>query len=145
MRLLSRRRVAAAALLVACAALGACRGTEDERETIQGARVLVDGAEWDGGALLPDAPGMRVYLTWDGEALMDMPFDGAHTITVIQPEGGKNVIEITGEAVFMAEADCENQDCVKMGPVTRENMEYRVMGGFIVCLPHRLSVEVRGE
>ena len=37
------------------------------------------------------------------------------------------------------------EDCVEMGEVTRENLELRVMGGFIICLPHKLSVEVRGE
>ena len=29
--------------------------------------------------------------------------------------------------------------------VTEENLEVRVLGGFIVCLPHKLSVEVRGS
>ena len=45
----------------------------------------------------------------------------------------------------MEEADCHGQDCVKMEPVTRDNLEMRVMGGFIICLPHRVSVEVRGN
>lgn len=43
----------------------------------------------------------------------------------------------------MTEADCPNQDCVQMGAVTAENLETRAMGGFIVCLPYRLAVEVR--
>jgi hypothetical protein len=30
-----------------------------------------------------------------------------------------------------------------MGEVTRDNLEVRVMGGFIICLPHKISVEVR--
>ena len=43
----------------------------------------------------------------------------------------------------MEHADCDNQDCVQMGAVTRDNLELRVMGGFIICLPHKISVEVR--
>ena len=69
----------------------------------------------------------------------------AHVVRVTQPDGAVNEIANTGSAVSMAEANCHNQDCVRMGEVTRDNYELRVMGGFIVCLPHRLSVEVRGE
>ena len=43
----------------------------------------------------------------------------------------------------MESANCEGQDCVHMEPVTRDNLETRVMSGMIICLPHRLSVEVR--
>ena len=43
----------------------------------------------------------------------------------------------------MDHANCENQDCVNMGQVTLDNLELRVMGGFVICLPHKVSVEVR--
>ena len=64
---------------------------------------------------------------------------------VVQPDGAENIVRLTGDAVFMEEANCQNQDCVQMGEVTADNLELRVLGGFIVCLPHRLSVEVRGD
>ena len=54
-----------------------------------------------------------------------------------------NVIHITDCGMYISEADCEGQDCVKMEEVTRDNIETRVMFGMIICLPHRLSVEVR--
>ena len=45
---------------------------------------------------------------------------------------------------FLVSADNGHaQDCVQMGEVTRDNLEVRVMGGFIICLPHKISVEVR--
>ncbi|MBR6220603.1 MAG: NusG domain II-containing protein [Clostridia bacterium] len=113
--------------------------------TGEGPRITLDGAAWDGGAVSPDAGDMRVYVTLDGEALIDLPFGEPHTLTIAQPGVGENTVAITPESVYMLHADCENQDCVQMGAVTRENIEARVMGGFIVCLPHRLSVEVRGE
>ena len=64
-------------------------------------------------------------------------------LRVALKEGGSNEITLTGDSVSMTEADCPNQDCIHMGAVTAENLETGVMGGFIVCLPHRLAVEVR--
>ena len=86
-----------------------------------------------------------MYIALDGAPLADLPFGEAHTVRIAQAEGYENIVEFTGEAVFMRSANCENQDCVHMGEVTRENLEVRVMGGFIICLPHRISVEVRGK
>lgn len=127
--------------LLACALAGCGAEQAPSGET----RVLLDGAEWAGESLSPDDGGLRVVVTLDGAPLADLPFDEAHTLTVLQPDGGENTVAVTGEAVYMESANCENQDCVHMGEVTRDNLELRVLGGFIVCLPHRLSVEVRGD
>ena len=127
--------VALIAVLVAC-------GKEDASSG--GTRVLVDGEPFSGEAA-PGEGGARVYVTLDGAPLIDLPFAQAHTIDVLQPDGGENAIVLTGESVYMDHANCDNQDCVIMGAVTLENLEARVLGGFIVCLPHRLSVEVRDE
>ena len=86
---------------------------------------------------------LRVYITLDGKPLLDLPFAEVHTVRIVQPDGGENTVMMTGSSVYMTEANCEGQDCVQMGEVTRENLEVRVMGGFIICLPHRISVEVR--
>ena len=95
-----------------------------------------------GEPLGPESGDLRVYVTLDGEALIDLPFDQAHTLTVIQHGTGENTVQITGDAVYMEHADCENQDCVQMGEVTLHNLEARVLGGFIVCLPHKLVIEI---
>ena len=111
----------------------------------RGVTLLLDGEAFAGGRLEGGAEDdLRVYLTLDGALLADLPFGEKHTVKVILPEG-ENTVTLTGNAVFMSEADCEGQDCVQMGEVTRDNLEMRVMGGFIVCLPHRVSVEVRQE
>ncbi len=109
-----------------------------------GIRVLVDGEEWKDAVISPESGGdLRVYITCDGRPLLDLPFDEAHSVQIIQDGGSENTVAITGDAVYMEHADCDNQDCVHMGAVTRENLELRVMGGFIICLPHKISVEVR--
>ena len=110
-----------------------------------GIRLLLDGAEMTETVLDPACgDGLRVIVTADGEEKANLPFGTEHTLQVIQ-DNGKNTVRMTKNAVYMEEADCRGQDCVKMEPVTRDNLEMRVMGGFIICLPHRVSVEVRGN
>jgi len=107
--------------------------------------LLLDGTEMTEPVLNPeDGDGLRVIVTVDGNEIANLPFGTEHTLQVIRG-GGTNTLRITPDAVYMEEADCHGQDCVKMEPVTRDNLEMRVMGGFIICLPHRLSVEVRGK
>ena len=134
------RLAAFGAALLICASLAGCGA-----KPAAGAQVLLDGVVWDGAALPGAASGLRVYIALDGKPLIDLPFDQAREVTVRQSDGAENTLILTGESVRMAQANCENHDCVNMGEVTAENLEMRVMGGFIICLPHRLSVEVRGD
>ena len=116
-------------------------GTETKSQDVQvyldGQPVSTEPQTKTGGG------GLRVYITLDGKPLTELPFEEAHTVRIVQPDGGENTVTLTGTSVRMTEANCEGQDCVEMGEVTTENMEMRVMGGFIICLPHRISVEVR--
>lgn len=129
-----------AILMVLALSMSGCRPTPGEG----GIRVLVDDEVWQDAAVSPEnGVGLRVYITCDGRPLLDLPFDEAHSVRIIQEDGSENTVAITGDAVYMEHADCDNQDCVHMGAVTRDNLELRVMGGFIICLPHKISVEVR--
>ncbi len=55
----------------------------------------------------------------------------------IEGEEGYNLLIIEGGEVWLLEADCPNQLCVKMGKI-------RSAGQSIVCLPHRLVVRIVG-
>lgn len=134
---LSRQRGRWLLALALCLLLTACRAP-----STGGLQLLIDG-EPAQSPPRTDAEGIRVYITVDGAQVAALPFGEPHVVTVRQPGVGENVVRLTGSTVFMESADCENQDCVHMGEVTPENLELRVMGGFIVCLPHRVSVEVR--
>ena len=108
--------------------------------------VTIDGAPWDGSPLAMDeGEPLRVYIFVDEAQLMELPFGQARTVQITQPDGAQNTVAITEDAVYMYDANCDNLDCVNMGRVTRDNLEMRVMGGFIICLPHRVTVEVRGD
>ena len=137
----TRRLVCILLLLAAIILLAGCQTSKS-----RSVEIKIDGEAFDGGSINPDADDdLRVYVTLDGKPLLDLPFGEAHTIEVVQPGVGENAFTLTGDSVYMRHADCENQDCVNMGAVTRDNLELRVMGGFIICLPHKLSIEVRGN
>ena len=143
-RLFAVKPICRAVLMLALLALAlcACQAQPEDGD----AQLTLDGASWAGGSLSPDSDdGLRVYVTLNGAPLCDMPFGETHVLVIRQADGSENTVRFTGESVFMESANCDNHDCVDMGEVTRENLEMRVMGGFIICLPHRISVEVRGE
>ena len=109
-----------------------------------GAQIFLDGEPVSGPALFPEQQdGLRVILTLDGQEIANLPFGEAHTVRVLQENGDENTLVLTEESVYMESANCEGQDCVHMEEITRDNLETRVMFGMIICLPHRLSVEVR--
>ena len=108
--------------------------------------IFLDEEIYTEPSVSPDSEDpVRVYITYNGYPLLDLPFGEEHTVLIHQINGAENTVRMTGEAVYMESATCDNQDCVNMGQVTRENLETRVLGGFIVCLPNMLVVEVRGE
>ena len=109
-----------------------------------GAQIFLDGEPFSGTSLSPEKQDdLRVVLTLDGKEIANLTFGEAHTVRVLQDNGDENTLVLTGESVYMESANCEGQDCVHMEKITRENLETRVMFGMIICLPHRLSAEVR--
>ncbi len=54
-----------------------------------------------------------------------------------EPAGINHLIIQDGE-VWISEANCPNQDCVKKGKISMN-------GEMLVCLPHRVTVSIVGE
>ena len=61
---------------------------------------------------------------------------GLQQNTATAEKGDYNLIEIDGDRVRIKEADCDDQICVRRGWATKN-------GETIVCLPHKLVIEVR--
>ena len=55
----------------------------------------------------------------------------------IEGEGGYNLLVIEGGEVYLSEADCPTQLCMKTGKI-------RYAGQSIVFLPHKLAVRITG-
>ena len=140
--------VLAAFLLMAGAALWfALSGPESEetKDILNGRErlILLDGNELTESIVSPGmgTDGLRVVIRLNDTVLVSLPFGAEHTLEVIQ-KSGRNKVRMTADAVYMEDADCPGHDCVNMGKYTRDNWETRNM---IVCLPHRLSVQVTDE
>ncbi|MEG0940928.1 MAG: NusG domain II-containing protein [Oscillospiraceae bacterium] len=86
----------------------------------------------------------RTVIYVDDKVYKTVPLGKDEIIKVQQENGGFNEIHITVEGeVFMASANCKNQDCVKQGAMNCENMETRAMRNWIICLPNRISIELQ--
>ena len=73
----------------------------------------------------------------DGELYGEYPLQ-ENQIIEIQEAAGYNRLVIDHNSVKMQEADCPDQYCVKHAAITNTNET-------IVCLPHRLTVEIVGD
>lgn len=84
----------------------------------------------------------HVRIEVNGQLFQKVPLHSPQTITIAQPSGKRNVIEITSDGAEMAFSTCDNQTCIHQGKVTLDNYEFRPTQGFIICLPNRVSVEL---
>lgn len=74
----------------------------------------------------------------DGEQnVYELPLN-QNTTKTVTTDFGTNLIEIKDGRVHVEEADCPNQDCVHQGWID-------AAGEQIVCLPHKLTVDIVDE
>lgn len=82
--------------------------------------------------------GLTAVVTVDGEWRAALPLDEAENSVTIETDGGYNIITTKDGMVFVAEADCRDRICV-------EHKKISQVGETIVCLPHKLVVEIVGD
>ena len=80
--------------------------------------------------------GDTIRITIDGVLYGEYSLSGEQSI-FIDSASGYNRLVIENGSVYMAEADCPDKYCMDYKPVSRG-------GETIICLPHRLVVEVTG-
>ena len=79
--------------------------------------------------------GAQVVITWNGQVEGTYPLDEDQTFVFDGESGGYNVVTIEDGFVFMEEANCPDQICVKHKPLNQT-------ADPIVCLPNSLVVKV---
>ena len=84
--------------------------------------------------LRPGEAGAAAVITQDGTEIrwIDLSMDQEITI---EAEGGYNSLLIENGQISVSDADCGDHTCIHTGRISRE-------GEQIVCLPHRLVIEV---
>ena len=83
----------------------------------------------------PGGQGAWAVVTADGREIARYPLDGDRTVRL--GDENYNILQISGGAVAVIEANCGDHTCVRTGAVSRE-------GERIVCLPHRLIIHIEG-
>lgn len=102
------------------------------------AGILVAAGVLFCAAVLPRGQaGQSVAVTVDGTLLGTYSLLEDQEIPV-QTDYGWNLVVIEGGAVYMEEADCPDGYCIQQGRIASQRST-------IICLPHRLVVEVTGE
>ena len=94
------------------------------------ATVMISGA--NAGSRVPTA------LVHDADGgIRALPLDEDARV-VVNTDLGSNTVVVRNGAVRMEEADCPNGDCTRQLPISRPGQQ-------IICLPHKLWVEVVSE
>ena len=98
----------------------------------------------EAAAVADELPADTAWLSVqaDGFTYAPVPLvcEGDYTFT--QPDGGYNTLHVTKSSIRMHSADCVTQDCVSQGAATLASLDFRALGGQIICLPHKLIVEL---
>lgn len=89
--------------------------------------------------LLP-APSVptRAVVRQNGAVLCILPLGIDTEKEILSPDGsGFNLVRVQSGTVCIADADCPDRTCVRMGAISRA-------GETLVCLPHRLTITLEG-
>ena len=81
--------------------------------------------------------GITAAVKVDGNIVYMLPLDKNASVTVEGYQGGSNTVVIENGTVYMKDADCPDKLCEKTGKISKN-------GETIVCLPHRVVVEIQG-
>lgn len=83
-------------------------------------------------------PGETAVVTVDGKVVKELPLSrDTKEIEIEGYQGGINRIVVSEGWVYMSYADCPDELCVHTGRI-------RNTGETIVCIPHRVVIEIKG-
>ena len=84
--------------------------------------------------VLPASGELRA-LVHDGDGATRELLLSQDSETVVTTSLGTNVVVVENGAVYVRDADCDNHDCIRQGRIDAP-------GSQIICLPHKLWIEV---
>lgn len=82
--------------------------------------------------------GRTVIIFQNGTEVYRLSLDTPGTVPVSGNHQELNLVSVSEDGIQMIQANCPDQLCVKQGIVREANRP-------IVCLPHRVTVEIREE
>ncbi len=100
--------------------------------------LLIAGALFGLSRLRAKEPVSTVVVTIDGKEALRVPLSEDGVYTFEQDDGSRNVLEVSGGAARMIEANCRDRLCVQQGATSSAAKT-------IVCLPHKLVVTLETD
>lgn len=88
--------------------------------------------------VLTKRTGNEVVVSVDGRVVKTFPLDVDTGYEIEGAGGGRNFLVIQDGQAYLKEASCPDLLCVYMGKISR-------VGQSIICLPNKVTVEIRGE
>ena len=83
-----------------------------------------------------------LQITAPEQSFAPIPLTGDQEIEIVQADGSHNVVQVFEGGFRMKESNCKNQDCIHQGDVTLTNMDSRALANQIICLPHKVVLEL---
>ena len=104
--------------------------------------LLLAAAALSAGFLLlqkKQTPSPVARITLDGEVIREIPLDEVEESYsfVVESGAGSNTVLVEPGRIRVSEADCPDQVCVNQGFISDGTVP-------IVCLPHKLIIEILG-
>lgn len=97
--------------------------------------LLAAGLMWF--FLRPGEVGTFVTISQESGEVLTFPLYENRSITLSNHDQGYNVLVIENGNVYISDANCGDHTCIRTGAISRE-------GEQIICLPHKLVVEITG-
>lgn len=98
--------------------------------------LVLAGVLYFSGILRPQGTGAEVVITVDRKEFKRIPLDAEETI-VVETGKHRNVVVVKDGYANVTEADCPDLLCVNQKKI-------HLTGETIVCLPHKMVVEIVG-
>lgn len=105
--------------------------------------LLVAGAFWGMNEyrvqqIEKNSSGLKAEISVEGKLYKVVPLTGEEQEFTIETDHGKNVVKVHDQGIEIIDADCPDKVCVDM-PLAMKP------GEMVVCLPHKIIIEVKGE
>jgi len=80
-----------------------------------------------------------VEIEVKGKLYKKLPLDNSKKEQIkVLTDLGENIIEVDNGKVRIIDADCKDKICIKDGSISKP-------GSVLVCLPHKVVVQIKGE
>lgn len=86
----------------------------------------------------PEGTALCAQIYQNGTLIRTVPLEENARFTVSSPDGGSNLVVVSGGRIRVEQATCPDKLCVKQGWSRTQDRP-------IVCLPHGLVIQPKGD